>query len=262
MSGLSRYVSILRLFTARKADWTVQEIGTALEIPKPTIYRTMRELAAEGFVEPSIEGHYRLGSAFVEFDRLIRVTDPLVRAGGPLLRDLIRQAPLPSVAVLARLYKDRVICAVDERTEGVAIPTSYERGRPMPLLRGATSKTILAHLPSRRLRGLLKMQETPLPTTGDEQALRNELASIRRNGFCITRGEVDSNLVGLAVPIANPDLALSASLSLIVLANSLTPALEQRLVLLLVTSANLITEKLASGTPQLDAPSPADRVAE
>jgi DNA-binding IclR family transcriptional regulator len=58
--------------------------------------------------------------------------------------------------VLARLYGDRVICAVNERHESADLVTSYERGRPMPLTRGATSKTILAQLDGRRLKKLLE----------------------------------------------------------------------------------------------------------
>ena len=35
-------------------------------------------------------------------------------------------------------------------------PVSYERGRLMPLFRGATSKIILAHLPARTLKSLFE----------------------------------------------------------------------------------------------------------
>lgn len=249
MSGLLRYTSVLRLFNTNKPDWTVAEIGDALETPHSTIYRTVRELAAEGFVEHSIEAHYRLGAAFVEFDRNIRLTDPLVRNGAPLLRDLIREADVPAVAALARLYGNRVICAADEKTQRTQINASYERGRPMPLTRGATSLAVLAHIPKRQLRKLISAENTNADQIKQDE-LSQKLADVRRGGFCITRGEVDKGLVGVAVPIHIPEIAISASLSFIVMADSLTQDIEQRLVLLLVSSANLIGQRIRE---QIDA---------
>src|SRR5690349_4197799 len=103
MSGLDRYVAVLRLYGVEKSTWTVQEMADALGIPASTVYRTIRDLVAATFLEPATEAHYRLGAAFVEFDRLIRLTDPLVRRGQSLLRDVTTQARIPCVAILARL---------------------------------------------------------------------------------------------------------------------------------------------------------------
>lgn len=243
MSGLSRFLSVLRCFDETKSNWTVQELADRLEVPTSTIYRTVRELSAHGFLEPSTEAHYRLGSAFVEFDRMIRVTDPLVQRGGPLLRDLAAEVGLPCVAVLARLYGDRVICAADERYNGADLMVSYERGRPMPLVRGATSKAILAQLPSRRLRKLLE------PAFGNNAKkladFRTELANIRKSGYCTTQGEVDPDLRGVAVPVSSAALGISASLSLIVRADAMNESLERRITLLLVSSASMLAESLS-----------------
>ena len=92
MSSLNRYIAVLRLFGEMKDDWTVPEMADALTIPASTVYRTVRELLSASFLEPAQEGHYRLGSAFIEFDRLIRVTDPLVRKGTALLDEVAAQA--------------------------------------------------------------------------------------------------------------------------------------------------------------------------
>jgi DNA-binding IclR family transcriptional regulator len=79
--------------------------------------------------------------------------------------------------------------------------------------------------------------------------LRDELGAIRKRGYCVTRGEVDKGLVGLAVPVALPEQALVASLSLVVNGADLDDAGERRLVLMLVSSASLLTEALrASAT--------------
>jgi DNA-binding IclR family transcriptional regulator len=247
MSGLIRFVGILRLFNEANSDWTVPEMADALGIPASTVYRTVRELLAVNFLEPAMEGHYRLGSAFIEFDRLIRMTDPLVAAGSKLLRDVAAQARIPCVAVLSRLYGNTVMCIADEGPRESPIPTSYERGRPRPLTRGATSKVILAQLPARRLNKLLSLEAASQPDhpfAMSVSELREQLVAIRKRGYCVTRGEVDKGLVGLAAPISVPEQALIASLSLVVKAVDLDDAGERRLVLLLVSSASLLTEAL------------------
>jgi DNA-binding IclR family transcriptional regulator len=246
MSGLGRYVKVLRLFGEGKSDWTMPEISSALGVPTSTVYRTVRDLVAENLLEPATEAHYRLGAAFVEFDRLVRVTDPLYQAGTTLLHEVAVQARLPCVAVLARLYGDTVMCVADAASADCSLGISYERGRPRPLTSGATSKVILAQLRPRRLKRLLAtaQHESKRPFGRSESEFRDELAGIRRRGYCVTRGEVDKGLTGIAAPVALPAQALTASLSLVVDTKTLDDPTERRLVLLLVSSASLLTEQL------------------
>jgi DNA-binding IclR family transcriptional regulator len=246
MSGLSRYVKVLRLFGDTKSNWTVPEISIALNIPASTVYRTIRELVAESLLEPAADAHYRLGAAFVEFDRLVRVTDPLYQAGTVLLKELAAQARIPCVAVLARLYGETVMCVADAASADRTIRTSYERGRPRPLTRGATSKVILAQLPTRRLTRLLSaaQHEPKHPFAASESEFREALAGVRRRGYCVSRGEVDKGLAGVAAPVSIPEQAMIASLSLVVDGRALDEPTERRLVLLTVASASLLTEQL------------------
>lgn len=248
MAGLSRYVDVLRLFDEARNEWTVPDMSVALGVPASTVYRTVRDMLAENFLEAATEGHYRLGACFVEFDRLVRVTDPLYRVGTSLLREVAMQARVPCVAVLARLYGETVMCVADAATDDGSVYTSYERGRPRPLTRGATSKAILAQLPARRLVKLLERARTTEdqgPFAKDQAEFRDELALIRRRGYSVTRGEVDKGLVGIAAPVAVPQRALMGSLSVMVSATMLDDALERRLVLLVVSSASLLVERLA-----------------
>lgn len=247
MSGLNRYVSVLRLFTEQRTEWSVQEMAVALDVPASTVYRTVREMVASDFLEPAAEARYRLGACFVEFDRLVRVTDPLYQLGTMLLRDVVAQARVPCVAVLARLYDNRVMCIADYRSTNDGVYSSYERGRPRPLTRGATSKVILAQLPPRRLSKLLDHAPSETASTSKSaNKLRDELAAIRKRGYSVTRGEVDRKMVGIAAPVTAPQRALIGSLSLVVPAGALDEAVERRLVLLVVASAKLLAAEVTA----------------
>ena len=247
MSGLDRYLAVLALFTEAKSTWNVQEISVALNVPTSTVYRTVRDLARADMVSPAAEGSYHLGAAFVEFDRRTRLTDPLIRLGVPVLSQVVREADIPCVAVLARLYADTVMCVADIRSRDSTIETSYERGRPRPLAHGATSKAILAQLSRHRLKKLLTgMQHTLGPDALAE--LRAELARVRKAGHSVTHGEVDRGRVGLAVPISVPEQGLAASLSLAVNETSFDKQVEARLLHLLASSAARLQHELSLGS--------------
>ena len=244
MSGIDRYLSVLSLFTEDKSTWTALELSVALTVPQSTVYRTIRELARVQMLEQARDGRYRLGAAFVELDRRARLTDPLVRAGVPMLSEIVEQAGLPCVAVLARLHGDTVMCVADVRSEGTQVQTSYERGRPRPLTRGATSKVILAQLNARQLGRLL----ITIGEASSSGKLRAELAAIRRRGFCITRSEVDAGRVGIALPISLLRQAIVASVSIVANEDSVDAATEERLRTLLASfAARLETQLTGDG---------------
>lgn len=247
MSGFDRFPRVLRLFSDREPVWTVQAISDALNVPQSTVYRTVRDLMKAGFLETATGATYRLGAAFSEFDRIIRLTDPLVQAARPMLHDVVMQAHTPCVGLVSRVYNGTVMCVADEISGDVEFRSSYERGRPMPLTRGATSKIILANLPTRQLNRLLTAdldREPAGPFRRNADEFRGHLADIRKRGYCVTRGEIDPGKVGLAAPVIVPELGIFGSLSLVTEAKSLEDAVERRLVLLVVSSASLLTETL------------------
>ena len=246
MPGLERFIMVLRLFDERATVWTVPAIAEALNVPQSTVYRTVRGLLAAGMLEAATEGRYRLGPAFIAFDRLIRLTDPLIEAGREMLRKIAVDAGVPCVALLSRLYKDTVMSVAEFSAGAVTLHSSYERGKPMPLTQGATSKVILAYLPRRRLARLLAgLENAPrhaLQPGVDE--FRVELADIRKRGYCVTHGEIDSGLTGVAAPIQCNESGIVASLSLALPSLRVTDKLLPRLIASTVAGASEIERAL------------------
>lgn len=249
MPSLERFIAVLRLFDEQATTWTVCAMAEALGIPQSTVYRTVRSLLAAGMLETATEGRYRLGPAFIAFDRLIRLTDPLIEAGRDVLRDVAAKAGAPCIVLLSRLYNDTVMCIAQTSAGAGTLHSSYERGKPMPLTRGATSKVILAHLPRRRLTRLLaKMDQGPrvIEQPGAEE-FRLELAEIRRRGYCMTRGEIDSGLVGVAAPIRWNEFGIVASLSLALPSLRVTDEVLDSLAASAMVGARAIENALTKG---------------
>lgn len=240
MSGIKRFTRILRLFDERRSVWTVQDMALKLDIPQSTVYRTVRELLDGHFLEAAGEARYRLGSVFMEYDRMLRLTDPLVRAGEGILQDLVAAAGVPCVGLLCRLYNDQVMCVADA-AKNATFRSSYERGRPMPLALGATSKVILANLPPRRLARLLEGLEDALIET-----LRRDLAAIRKTGICVTAGEIDRNVLGIAAPVFPRMLGSLASLSLVLPLDAVDDSLIRKLAQASIDGARQLEVRLGN----------------
>lgn len=115
----------------------------------------------------------------------------------------------------------------------------------MPLLRGATSKIILAYMPTRKLQRLLR---THLATEEEYEAVKAELAALRRVDYCITRGEVDPRLIGIAAPIHDPNLGINASITVIAKQSDLNGELAMQVLPFLVSTAKIINDLMSKSS--------------
>ena len=211
MAGFRRYRDLLCLFTEAASSWTVADMAVALGSPTSSVYRIVRELVATDFLESAAGSHYRLGPAFLEYDRTIRKTDPLIRAGVAVLDRFVAESPIACTALLARRYGNQVMCVAAARSPGFQHSISYQRGRPMPIDRGATSRAILAQLKGAKLDRLLRAAGIQEPERLER--LKSTLDAVRRTGHCVTQGEIDRGIIGYAVPLKNKFFGIEASLS-------------------------------------------------
>lgn len=218
MASPDRTISVLALFTLERPAWTVEEAAADLDVSESSAYRYFATLLDAGFLTTEQTGRYILGPAFLQYDRQIQLTDPLLRAARPVMNEMAAYAPDGTTIVLCRVFRESVLCVHEVLSRGPQPRVSYERGRPMPLFRGATSKIILAYLPARKLQRLYGAQAAEIRKAGlgdDWQAFRASLAELRRVGYSVTRHEVDAGRAGIAAPILDSSRKVLGSLSLI-----------------------------------------------
>ena len=217
VSTANRLMAVLGLFTVERYEWTVEQAAKAIGMSVSTAYRYFRDLCEAGFLEPFSGGKYVLGPAVIENDRKIRLTDPLIKVGRPAMERLIVRSGSVGIALLCRIYRNCVMCVHQEARVLPENAVAYERGRPMPMFRGASSKVIFAHLPPRTVRWFFEKQPEEIRAAGlgaHWETIRLNLRRIRKAGVHVTRGEVDPGRVGIAAPVFGPDENVIGSVGL------------------------------------------------
>ena len=218
MSTSDKLLSVLALFSIEEAEWSVDEAAKRLGLPVSTTYRYFRSLTEAGLIVAFAAGRYVVGPAIVQLDRQTRLLDPLLKTATPKMQSLAQASNTPSIFLLCRLYRNQVMCVHQEHADRPEYAVSYERGRLMPLHRGASSKIILAYLPSRFVRTFYSDHKEDLEAVGlgkDWKEVKSSLRSIRSAGICITYAELDANVIGIAAPIFDPEGGVIGSLALV-----------------------------------------------
>jgi DNA-binding IclR family transcriptional regulator len=213
-SSISRVLGILDLFTPEAPVWTVDMLVERMGVARATIYRYVRALGDAGFLVPVSGAGYVLGPRFIEFDRSIRLADPLLHIVPPVmaeLRDVVNGGQL-----LCAFYGLRVLTVLQDKTDP-NITMSMERGRPFSLFRGSPSRVILANLPTYQLRNLALHHQAEIAAAGLGEtwpAFRDGMRAVRKQGYVVA-SDIDKALVGISAPIFHAPGAVTASLCLV-----------------------------------------------
>ncbi|NDZ18331.1 DNA-binding protein [Variovorax sp. WS11] len=202
MPKTSKVLQVLRLFGGSRKQLRATDIASLFGVSPATAYRYVSELAEAGFIERASAGHYVLGPTIVELDREIRINDPLIAAASEVMRTLCERSG--ATIILSRLHGNKVVCVSEMRGRYGPTTVSYERGRAMPLYRGATSKVIFAHMAPAEIAAIAQRDASGLRKAGvpaARGALVDYLAEIRARPVYATAGEVDPEAMGWAVAL-------------------------------------------------------------
>lgn len=240
-------MEILDLFDGGGKRWTPRDMMRRLSCPRSTLYRHLRVLLDAGLVSSLPDVGYTLGPRIAELDYEMRTSDPLIANGRPLLQALVRN--IHGVGLLCRFYQDRVLC-VHQEQDGAQFRSGYERGRAMPLARGAASRAILAHMKLAHLRLIYGRQSKQFTQVGLGKTfvdLQAHLRQIRKQGYCITHGEVTPGVVGIAAAVLDGQGEVIGSVNVSVEAKSIRGRRMRRIADRVASAARALTEAMRTG---------------
>lgn len=212
-SSLEKMLSIIDLVEDVQGGLTSEALLAQTGLTRSTLYRYLKILSDAGFLSSLPGGGVTLGPRVVELDYKMRLRDPLIIAGRPVMLELVKT--IPGIALLCRQYKDKVLC-VHQETAGVGFNSSYERGHARPLLLGSASRIILAFSPPRTIKRLFDQYTADFKEAGigsSFEEARALLAEIRARGWDMTCGQVTPGVTGIAAPILDRNKQVVGSLS-------------------------------------------------
>jgi DNA-binding IclR family transcriptional regulator len=207
-----RVLSILAVFEARLTSLSLTEIASETGLALSTTHRLIGELEEWGALQRDENGRYQIG---------IRLWE-LGQHAGRQMREIAR----PLLQDLYSLTQETVHIAVREQTDVLYIdrvygtrrvPRASRVGGRLPMHVTAVGKVILAYEEDWLREAVLArpLEARTARTNSDPVALRAELETVRARGFAVTREEVRTGAVSIAVPIFQGDGAIGAALGLV-----------------------------------------------
>lgn len=248
MKSLDRMLSLLAHFDGRSMALGVAEAERLTGASKATTYRYIKSLTDAGLLAPSVDGKYVLGPRVLELEMLMRDNDPLLSAARPIIR---RRADETGINVmLCSYYGTRVLCS-DLAWPDRSLPEIYQRGRSMPIFRGAMAKAILAHLSTYERKLIYKRNAEEIHASGlasSWEEFRAAMTRIRNAGVVVTHGEVFEGLVGVATPVKNTERRVMGSVVFVIGDERYAHLNESKLTGRLLSIAAEIEEAIATAS--------------
>ena len=201
-SALERGADVLLLFAnSGEPSLGVTQIAQHLGLSKAVVHRILSALRKKGLVElDEASRRYSLGPVIISLGLTYLQGLDVRTVAKPELARLSRETN-ETTTLSVRTGAHRVY--VDQVTPAREVLMSVTLGVPYPLHAGASSKALLAFLPSEEIDQLLSAPLTKLTTATitDRRRLRRELALIVERGWATSVGERQSGAGSVAAPI-------------------------------------------------------------
>ena len=207
VSVVDRAARILSCFTAATPEWTLPQISSHLQIPKPTAFRILATLVRHGLLDNNpATASYTLGFAPLRLaDALLDGLDIRNRAR-PVMR-AIRDAVGETVILSVRDGDHRI--NIDSAESAHAIAQTLQLGIRAPLYAGAASQVFLAAMSDAERDAYLARTELVAfspATLIQPDAIRRRIAQVRAEGFALSSSEFTAiGTVAIAVPVHAAD---------------------------------------------------------
>ena len=196
--GADRVLFILSVFAKIERPVTVAELMALTKLPQSTLYRQLTLLKKWGFVFES-GGEYLPGPRCLPLAWGFSHSSFLLQHARKDMLALSMQTG-ESVGILVAV-EDMAVC-LDMVESTSSLRCSFVKGRSMPLIRGASAKSLLAFLPAAKRQALID-NAVEQGQLDDEEArqLAIQLEQVRQAGFVVSEGEVDAGVWGVSAPL-------------------------------------------------------------
>ncbi len=199
IEAVDRAGRILFALAASSRQSSLLEIANRAGLSKPTAFRILATLMAEGLASQNPEtASYRLGALPLGLASAVLRSVPVRALARPIMTS-IRDKVNETVVLAIREHDFRV--NVDSVEALNAISQSQQIGVPIPLYAGATSRVFLAAMDAQELAAYLdrtELQSFSDTTLTERARLEDEVERVRKQGFALSTAEFTVGGVAVA----------------------------------------------------------------
>lgn len=211
---------VMKGFSAEQPVQGIAEVADRLEASRSTVHRYMTTLVALGMLEQHPRTRrYRVALLPVDLGRAALDANRVVRASGDTLQRLRRETGC-TVRLATSLGQEALI--LDSARSYAAgqglLGVQLRRGAKLPLHTTALGKVLLSALDGKQLKeqlGSVKLGKQTSKTLTGKRALEAAVSDAREKHYAIEDEEHEQGVVGVAVPISDPEGVLVAALGLV-----------------------------------------------
>jgi IclR family pca regulon transcriptional regulator len=217
VEALAKGLRILSLFNEQRPSWRVSDLAAVSGLPMPTVYRVVMTLASEGYLDHLPNGDYRPGARTLTLGTAALRSLDFVAIATPKLKGLGERTG--ETVNLAVLTGDRVLYLVRLRNADL-VTANIQVGSTLPAVHTSIGKLLLAYLSEDDLTS--RVTDASFSANSGPNAkvslaeLRDELRTIRDQGWSMQDEELAYGLRSVAAPITAPDGRVLAGVNLAV----------------------------------------------
>jgi len=214
MKSLHKVLDILD-YIALSGRAGIREISDHTGFPPPTAHRIVSTLVGRHYLEqdPATKG-YALSLKFLELGSLVQHRFDLVRIAKPHL-ELIVAETKESASLIVRDGDDAVY--LDHVQDQHMLQLFTQVGARVPLYSTGGGKVLLGGMTDAEIGSYVKRTNRIRHTDRtivEAEALKTELAAVRRLGYAVDDEEMEEGIRCVAVPVYRHDGTVAAALSL------------------------------------------------
>ena len=194
---VARVVQVLRFIAERKRS-IIRDAAIELKLAPSTVHRLFDLLAREGLIEQDkIDRSYGAGPEFFRIGAQVVGRYDLRSIALPILREVV--AACEETCILGLYLRTVYKVTFAERVDS---PTLLRYQLPlntqMPLLSGATGRSVLAFLPEDEIKQVL---DNEAGEKTERAKVLAELKIIHKQGYAISHGEMIAGAMAIAAPV-------------------------------------------------------------
>ena len=244
LQSVTKSLELLETFTLKGPELSVTQLREMLDVPKGTLYRMLHTLEAKSFIVRNTQtGNYRPGIKVWEIGCHALETLGLRQLAPPVMEELV--SACKETALLAIL--DEMDVVYIEVVDAPQILRFHGwLGQRVPAHATGTGKVLLAFAePGCAEEVIAKSLPSFTPTTvTSREALLEQLAVIRQQGYAFGGGDWIEDVRGVTAPVRKSGGQVVAALGVAGPATRFTPERIQVLIPLVLRAAQALSQAL------------------